>query len=178
MFLLMLLALASPAATQAAGLEPEREIRYISTDGLHVAVFSKDGARFGPDLALSPGIWPASPAEYLEPSPGIRCVSMGPRGAAQQLAIKRPIKAGESYQCMRTSFRVLRCFDECRSAVVRVATPLSGGRRGHLRAYMYVDSCLGLLAYSQTGNRAKGMKLDAVWLRGDVGILSDRECRR
>jgi hypothetical protein len=38
---------------------------------------------------------------------------------------------------------------------------------------MYIDSCLGILVFSQNRNLARGISLDAPWLRGDVGILSD-----
>ncbi len=60
----------------------------------------------------------------------------------------------------------------CRSAVVQVDARLGAGRPGTLRSYMYVDDCLGLMAYSQLKDFTGGIPLDAPWLRSGVGVLA------
>jgi len=98
---------------------------------------------------------------------------MGAPGNNVEYAIRRPIRAGDRYRCLGTTFRVTRCFAECRAAVVEIDAPLSGGVPGTRKTYMYVDSCVGVLAFSQIADLAQGIPLDAVWLRGNVGILAD-----
>ena len=164
--------------TPAARLEPAQDIRYVSSDLCHVLVFSGAGARFGDLSALSPGIWPTQPAEIVPAGGGVQCISIGPPGSSNtvEIAIKRPLRTGDRYSCLRASFRVIRCFEDCRAAVVEVQSPGGGNdpRRDPLKSYLYVDSCRGLLAYSGTGNLAEAMPLNAMWLRGDVGVLADR----
>lgn len=172
--------LASCAAAQhgapAARFEPTQDIRYVSTDLSHVLVFSRAGARFGDLLALSAGIWPTRPAEIVPTGGGVQCVSIGPSGSSStvEIAIKRPLLAGDRYNCLRSSFRVIRCFENCRAAIVERQSPGGGDDPRHdpLKSYMYVDSCRGLLAYSVVRNMIDSMPLDAMWLRGDVGVLA------
>jgi hypothetical protein len=155
--------------------EPTEDIRYISTDLRNVLIFSRQGTRFGDLDALFPGLWPSYRAELVQPEEGVQCVLVGPRERAVELAIKRPIRAGDRYRCQRSSFRVTRCFNDCRAAIVEVEAPASGNNPalGPLRHYMYVDHCLGMLAYSVVGNIESGFPLGAMWLRGRVGVLAD-----
>ena len=163
-----------PARTHVAAPGHAQEIRYVSSDFRFVMVFSEGRARSGGILALSPGILPSFPAVDVQTSDHVQCVSMGPPGNTVEFAIRRPISAGDRYTCGNTSFRVTRCFEDCRSAVIEVDVPLTGGSdRGTRKAYMFVDRCLGLLGYSDTGNLAEAIPLDAAWLRGNVGILAD-----
>jgi hypothetical protein len=108
---------------------------------------------------------------------GVQCISIGPPDSSNsvQIAIKRPLRAGDRYRCLRESFRVIRCFQDCRAAIVEAQSPGSGNipRRDPLKSYMYVDSCRGLLAYSVVRDMTEAMPLSAMWLRGDVGILAD-----
>lgn len=162
------------ATTSASGLE----IRYASIDLRHLIIFAEDGAHFGPPLEF----WaahPPPPTRYFEPSEGVQCVSIGGDEAlTTDYAIKRPIRAGEQYQCRTTSFRVIQCFADCQNAVIEREWLLSNGHT--LKSYMLVDSCLGVLAFSETNDFANGIPHDAEWLRGPVGILADphySECR-
>jgi hypothetical protein len=170
-------ATAQPPDASEVRLEPAQEIRYVSSDLRQVLVFTRAGARFGDLLALSPGIWPTHSAEIVPAGEGVQCISIGPpeSSSSVQIAIRRPLRAGDRYSCLRASFRVIRCFEDCRAAVVEEQSPGSGNNPQHdpLKSYLYVDSCRGLLAYSDTGNLAEAMPLDAMWLRGDVGVLAD-----
>jgi hypothetical protein len=153
----------------------------MSSDRRHVAVFTDDSGRFGEFfLELSKIASTPSPATYFEPSANIQCVSVGKAGVAIQYAIKRPIRQGDEYGCLESRFRVAKCFDECRAAILEVKSPLSGGAGGFLDSQIYVDDCFGILAFSVAGDLAKGMPPNAEWLRGPVGILAHRnypKCR-
>lgn len=158
----------------------QHDATYISTDLDSVIIFEKGKVRFGPFLAISAAAWGSSAASYISPSDNIQCVTMGPRDGSVEFAIKRPIHAGDHYKCGRTTFVVTRCFMDCRSAVVLVESGLSGGRPGTLKSYMYVDDCLGMVAYSQLEDFTTGIPLDAPWLRSGVGVLASHsypKCR-
>lgn len=165
----------------AAGSESNAlETVYLSSDLFHVAVFTKEDARFGNDLALSRTIWPSSSVKYFEPAEGIYCVSLEPSPGDTQFAIKRPITLGEKFQCLKTHFRVVRCYFDCRAAVIEVKSPLGNNLPGFLKSYIYVDDCFGILAFDVSRNLKKGMPPSAPWLRGPVGILASPdypECR-
>jgi hypothetical protein len=159
----------APPAARAAAPDPAREIRYLSTDLNFVMIFANGQAEFGAPIVLG-----TYPFEYVGAGNDVRCLSMRVTGeTSAQFAIRRPIRAGARYSCLRTTFRVSRCFRDCRAAIVEVGIPLSGGVPGRRTAYMYVDSCRGLLAYSPVRDFAQGIPLDAAWLRGEVGILAD-----
>lgn len=170
-------AVAQPPGPPAARLEPAQDIRYVSTDLRHVLVFTRAGARFGDLMALSPGAWPTRPAEIVAAGEGVQCISIGPPelSSSVQIAIRRPLRVGDRYSCLRTSFRVIRCFEDCRAAVVEEQSPGSGNNPRHdpLKSYLYVDSCRGLLAYSVVRSMTDAMPLSAMWLRGEVGVLAD-----
>jgi hypothetical protein len=168
-------AAAQPPTAPMSTFEPAQDIRYISTDLGSVLVFSRRGTRFGDLNALFPGLWPSHRAELIEPEDGVRCLLIGPRESGVELAIKRPIRTGDHYRCIRSSFRVTRCFNDCQAAIVEVEAPASGNdsTRSPLKHSMYVDRCLGMLAYSVVGDMEHGMSLGAMWLRGRVGVLAD-----
>jgi hypothetical protein len=115
---------------------------------------------------------PPPPARYFEPTEGVQCVSIGRSGDSTDYAIKRPIRANDRYRCLTTSFRVIRCFADCQTAVIEREWRLGDGD-GTLKSYMLVDACLGVLAFSETNDFAEGIPHDAEWLRGRVGILAD-----
>lgn len=150
-----------------------QEIRYVSSDLDNAMVFSEGSARAGSIFAFSPGIWPSSPTRAIQTSDGVDCLSMGTPGNNVEFAIRRPIRAGDRYTCLRTSFHVTRCFGNCRAAVVEIEAPLGGAAPGTRKAYMYVDSCVGVLVFSQVADLDRSIPLDAAWLRGNVGILAD-----
>ena len=151
------------------------QVTYVSSDLGHVAVFTKTGGRFGDYLALSEAAWPSSPARYFEPTHGIQCVSLGPPLSSVEFAIKRPIKQGDEYRCLRSQFHVVKCFAECRAAVVAIKSPLGNSIPGFLNSQIYVDNCLGIVAFNMGEDLTKGMPLDAQWLRGEVGILANTD---
>jgi hypothetical protein len=163
-----------PVPRQGAA-EAGREIRYVSSDLRFVMIFSNGNARSGDLSALSPGVWPSFPTRAVQTTDHVQCISFGPAGNAVEFAIKRPIRAGDRYTCLNTSFLVTRCFEDCLAAVVEVEAPPGGTRAGvdTIKSYMYVDSCRGVLVFSQIGNLAEGIPLGAEWLRGEVGILAD-----
>lgn len=164
--------------TQVAPLE-ESTI-YLSSDRDSVAVFTATTARFGPtDLTLLNPAWPSSRASYFETAEKIQCVSLGVSDSIEY-AIKRPIKLADSYQCLNTSFKVLRCFDDCRAAVIETSRTVPGHQGEVLKGSMYVDSCLGVVVLSNVSDISGGIPLSAEWLRGPVGILADKsypKCR-
>jgi len=164
----------------ADGKAAEHNATYISTDMDSVIVFEEGKVRFGPFLAISAAAWASSTASYISPSDKIQCVSMGPRDNSVEFAIKRPIRVDDHYKCGRTTFVVTRCFMNCRSAVVLVEARLGAGRPGILKSYMYVDDCLGLVAYSQIKDFTAGIPLDVPFLRSEVGVLASKsypQCR-
>ncbi len=149
------------------------EIVYLSSDLSDVAVFSKYRTRFGPtDLTISNPDFPSSPATYFETAEGVRCLSIGSSETSDEYAIKRPIKSGERYSCLRSKFRVAQCFYECKAAIIEVDRPLSGGQPGAYQSYMYVDNCRGVIILSVIADLRQGIPLNAEWLRGEVGILA------
>jgi len=174
------LVLTSSAASQmpwipVAASPSVQEVEYISTDLSNVAIFTPGGARFGPYLARSEIAWPPYPAKYFDVDNNIRCVSFGFPGTVEY-AIKRPISLGDSYKCLQSSFHVTNCYLSCRAAVIEVNTLIEVRRkRRALKAYIYVDTCRGVLAISQVANFSNGLPLDAPWLRGDIGILADAD---
>jgi hypothetical protein len=144
-----------------------QEIVYASADLRHVIVFAPDRVEFAPPLDFRPDSR-FVPPRYFEQSEGVRCVSLGPPGNSIEYAIKRPIRADERYQCGTTSFRVARCFGDCQAAVIEVTD-----RRGVVTSHLYVNRCLGVLAFSQSGDLSEGIPLEAEWLQGAFGILAD-----
>lgn len=163
-----------PAATHLSTPPSGQDIIYVSSDLRHAAFFSQELARFGPRLALSAD-WPSSPARYFETGDRVQCVSVGPPGNTEEFAIKRPIRAGETYTCLTTSFRVTRCFEDCRAAVIERVSQVGGHSRGALTSNMYVDSCRGVLIFGYSIDLTEGIPLHAPLLRGAVGILADPE---
>lgn len=168
----LLLMLASCASHQPPGVRSttrlsELGIVYASTDLRHIIVFTPDRVEFGPLLDFRPESR-SDPPRYFEPSEGVQCVSMGPPGNSIEFAIKRPITDGERYRCGGTSFRITRCFGDCQAAVVEITD-----RRGLVTWHLYVNRCLGVLAFSQSGDLAEGIPHSAELLRGPVGILAD-----
>lgn len=150
------------------------EIIYLSSNREFVAVFSKDRARYGPmDLAISNPDWPTSSATYLQTRDGIQCLSVGPKEYSIEYALKRPIRNDDTYKCLNTKFRVIRCFDACRAAIIKIDRPLGGNRKGTLEGSMYVDNCRGVIILGGVVDLSKGIPLNAEWLRSEVGILAD-----
>ena len=178
--LLLLLLSACSSIPVDSGVElmpPESTpIEYVSSDLVHAAAFTATSARFGPNpISLGSG-WTSSPTRYFELRNGVDCASLGPPGNSEEFAVKRPIRAGERYSCLETDFHVTRCFENCRAAVIERSSPLSGlNNSGRLTSYMLVHACRGMLAFSQTGDLADGIPLDAVLLRGEVGILAHKD---
>jgi hypothetical protein len=168
---------AGEAGAQARSIfEGESEIVYLSPDTENVAVFSPSEARFGPaDLALSPGVFPGAPARYFDAGNGVDCASVGPENSAYTIAVQRPLRLGSRYACERTKFRVVRCFEQCRAAVVEVAQPIGTSRNPPtLKSYFLVNSCAGVLAMGMQKAFRRHLPFDAVLLRGERGILADR----
>jgi hypothetical protein len=156
----------------------EHNATYVSTDMASVIVFKGKEVKFGPFFALSPVAWAPSIASYVSPADDVQCVSMGPRDNSEEFAIKRPIRVADHYKCRRTKFVVLRCFMNCRSAVVRMERPLGEGAPGTLTSYLYVDDCLGVTAFSQIKDFTAGIPIDAPWLRSSVGVLANNSYPR
>jgi hypothetical protein len=160
----------------AVPANPIQEIVYVSADLSNTIVFSGDRARFGPDLALADPTWPSSFVRSFESPQHVQCVSIGPEGNTIEFAIKRPIANGERFTCRKSVFRVTRCFGNCRAAIIEAETPLVGrNSEQSLRRYLYVDDCRGVLAISQEADLKNGIPLDAPWLQGQVGILSNKQ---
>lgn len=150
----------------------KNETVYLSTDLAHVAVFSKHRTRFGPtDLVIANIEWPSSSATYFETDAGVQCLTVGKSEISIEYAVKRPLTAGENYTCLRTTFRVVQCFYECKAAIIEMDRPLSGGQPGAYQSYMYVDNCRGVLILGVVADLREGIPLNAEWLRGEVGIL-------
>jgi len=160
-------------AAESNEIRSAQEIRYVSADLRSAMVFAGGMVRAGNILALSPGLIPPSPTRMFETRDHVQCLAAGVSGSDVEFAIRKPIRMGDQYTCLRTAFRVIRCFARCRAAIIEVESRLGGGVVGTRKSYMYVDSCIGLLAFSQVHDLSHGLPLDAVWLRGDVGILAD-----
>lgn len=149
------------------------EVVYLSSDMSDITIFSRERTRFGPtDLTIANPEWPSSIAKYYETNDGVQCISVGESELSIEYAVKRPLTAGEQYRCLRTTFRVVQCFYECRAAIIKMARPLSGGQPGAYQSYMYLDNCRGAVILSEVNDLSKGIPLDAEWLRGEVGILA------
>src|SRR5436853_5453940 len=127
-----------------------KEIVYLSSDLAHVAIFSEEKTRFGPtDLTIVNPDWPSSSARFLEAGDGMQCLSGGKGENSTEYAVKRPIRLQEKYKCSGTSFRVAQCFDSCTAAIVEIGRRLSGTAGGTRKAYMYLDSCRGVIILSE-----------------------------
>jgi hypothetical protein len=149
------------------------EVVYLSSDLLNIAVFSKEKTRFGPtDLTIANPDWPSFSATYFETGDGVQCISVGKSEISDQYAVKRPLTAGEQYSCLRTTFRVVQCFYDCRAAIIEMNRPLSGNQSGTYQSYMYLDNCRGAIILSETSDLSTGIPLNAEWLRGEIGILA------
>lgn len=147
------------------------EIAYVSSDRRHVIIFAQDGAHYGPPLEFLPQ-HPPPATRFLDAGQGVRCVSIGPAENPTNFAIQRPIRMGARFRCLTTSFRVTRCFEACRAAIIERVWRVGATNRT-LTSYIYVDSCRGVLVFSENADLARGIPLDAEWLRGEVGILAD-----
>lgn len=169
-----------PSRTAPAG-EYEGEIWYISGDLNRFMVFSDSGARSG-DLSIPPSLRKPIRLRRVMADEGVQCMSVGPVGNSVEFAIKRPLRQGDHYSCLTSTFQVMRCFGNCHSAVIEVnAFPPDHLSRDARKKYMYVDECRGLLVHSDLEDLSGGVPLSAFWLRGDVGILADQSypaCRR
>ncbi|HEX8466632.1 MAG TPA: hypothetical protein VF620_02370 [Allosphingosinicella sp.] len=146
-----------------------QEIVYTSLDSSHSIAFAEDGVRDGPPMDYRPESPPVE-SRYIAREDGVHCVSIGIPGNTTNYAIKRPIKAGERYRCDRSSFRVVRCFENCRSAIIEYNS--RAGRIREPEGYLYVNDCAGVRAISQGYKLKKGLPLNAAVLRGEAGILA------
>lgn len=165
--------IAGSAESPVKSLRLDREVIYMSLDSADVAVFSKKRTRFGPtDLTIVNPEWPAYPARHFITEDRVQCVSIGSSDNSDEYAVRRPIKLGEQYNCVRTKFRVTKCFEDCRTAIIEIDRPLSGGKPGSYQSYMYLDNCRGALILSEIADLSNGIPLNAEWLRGEVGILA------
>ena len=174
---LMLISCATPGSlgerTAASGAAAE--IRYLSLDHTRVMVFSGNTGRSGGTeafVSLPTDVTPPYPMREFRTSDGVQCVTVGPPGNTDEYAVRRPIRAGDRYACLGSTFEVTHCTDNCRSAIIRVERSRAPDI-GPLRSQMYVDSCRGLLIVSDTGDLMEGVPLDAFLLRDPVGILAD-----
>ena len=167
---------AEPVERHAAMLSAAAEIRYLSLDHTRAFVFSGRTARSGGIEAyapLSPIVpYPSSPMREFRTADDVRCVSVGPLSNTIEFAVRRPIRAGDRYTCLGSSFEVSHCTADCRSAIIRVERARAPDI-GPFRSQMYVDSCRGVLVFSDTGDLTQGVPLDARLLRDPVGILAD-----
>jgi hypothetical protein len=169
----------SGAVAEVPQSDPTNVITYVSADLGHAASFSSDRATLGAPPGLL-AIWPSSPVRYFTSEDNIQCASVGSSGDSIEYAIKRPLKQGEKYTCISSIFRIVKCFWYCKSAVIEVSHRLGGNRSGYLKSFIYADSCSGVLAFSQNGDLAKRIPLDAEWVRGPIGILANKtypKCR-
>lgn len=148
----------------------EHSVNYVSTDLRFAMSFKNGSAIIGPLVVLRDDHSPF-PLKFIGHNPQMKCLSVGPEGNTDEFALKRPIVLGDRYKCLKTSFIVETCFENCKSAVLRRETPISNGI-GTLTAYMLVNQCRGMTAFSQVGDLRNGIPLDAVVLRGNAGILS------
>lgn len=151
------------------------EIRYLSLDHTRVMVFSGRTGRSGgieAYVSLPTDVTPPYPMLEFRTADNVQCVSVGPPGITDQYAVRRPIRAGDRYVCLGSTFEVTHCTDNCRSAIIAVATARAPDI-GPFRSQMYVDSCRGLLILSDTEDLMQGVPLDAFLLRDPVGILAD-----
>lgn len=149
-----------------------RDIRYFSIDLARMDVFSERTARLGAPPGIS-AIWPSSKVHRIEIGDNLQCISVGSPGSTVEFAVKRPLKAGSEYKCLETSFRISRCFDYCKAAIIEIFRPFSGNVPGSYKASMYVDACRGVIILSAASDLAEGIPLSAQLLRGEVGILAD-----
>jgi hypothetical protein len=175
---LSLISCASPGSVErhAAMASAATEIRYLSLDHARAFVFSGRTARSGGIEAYAPPSpivpYPSSPMREFRTADNARCVSVGPPGNTIEFAVRHPIRAGDRYSCLGSTFEVTHCTDGCRSAIIRVELARAPDI-GPLRSQMYVDSCRGVLIFSDTGDLTQGVPLDARLLRDPVGILAD-----
>lgn len=138
-------------------------------------VFSGNTGRSGGTeafVSLPTDVTPPYPMREFRTADGVRCVTVGPPGITDQYAVRRPMRAGDRYACLGSTFEVTHCTDNCRSAIIAVATSRAPGL-DPIRSQMYVDSCRGLLIWSDTGDLMQGVPLDAFLLRDPVGILAN-----
>jgi hypothetical protein len=175
---LILISCAAPSAVErsAGASGAAAEIRYLSLDHARAMVFSGRTGRSGGIHALGPpnpmNRPPPYPVREFRTIDNAQCVSVGPPGNTDEYAVRRPMRAGDRYVCLGSTFEVTHCTENCRSAIIRVERSRAPDI-GPLRSQMYVDSCRGLLILSDTGDLTQGVPLNAFLLRDPVGILAD-----
>jgi hypothetical protein len=175
---LILISCASPGSVEMRGSASGSvaEIRYLSLDHTRAFVFSGHTARGGSieAYAVPPSNQPTppSPMRTFRTADNVQCISVGPPGNTIEFAVRRPIRAGDRYRCLGSSFEVSHCTEACRSAIIRVERSREPDI-GPYRSQIYVDSCRGVLIISDTGDLAEAVPLDARLLRDPVGILAD-----
>lgn len=164
-----------PAAPPSAMDELKGGIIYVSVDLQNAMIFSEERVRTGNLAALAPDILPSYPLRDISAGDDVRCLSAGPPNNSLEFAIKRPIQSNDRFECLDTSFHVTRCFERCRAALIEIQRPVrtDGSDETTLTSYMYVDACRGVVVYSTNANLAGGIPLQALLLRGPVGILAD-----
>jgi hypothetical protein len=159
-----------PPVTGADAPAAREESVYSTSNPRHtLSSFASDGYRDGPPLCYLPEC-PPSPIRRLGPSKGVQCISVGGPGNTIEHAVRRPITAGDRYQCLGTSFRVLRCLDRCNGAVIQQERRATNGRVQI--SSMYVERCRGVVAFSHHEDMPAGIPFDSQMLRGEVGILA------
>lgn len=167
-------AISESAASSLAVSDDARNIIYVSADLKYAMAFSAGRVRTGNLAALAPDLLPSYPVREVAAGDGVRCLSIGPPSNSLEFAIKRPIRRGDEYRCLATSFRVTQCFENCRAATIEVRWQRpDDDRNDTLRSYMYVDACRGLVAYSNDRDLSDGIPLQAPLLRGQIGILAE-----
>lgn len=159
----------APAEALDAPHEPRGAIHYTGPSSHDFMDFSPDGVREGPLIDLSQ---PGYATRYLTPSANVQCVSIGVPGNTLDFAVRRPIRLHDRYECVRTSFRVTRCIENCRAAVIQQTITL-GRSHPPLVSSFYVSSCRGIIAISDESDMLHGIPFDALLLSGHVGILAD-----
>lgn len=150
----------------------EDNIRYVSFDRSRVSSFHSNEARVGVPWALE-GVAPLSPVRYLELGASLSCISIGPTSGSLQLAIKRPIQIGDEYYCLQSRFKVEKCIDECKSAIIAIFPVSQKEFSGQYRR-MIVNQCVGVIAIEEGVAEKYEELANFFFLAGDGGLLKDR----
>lgn len=147
-------------------------IMYISSDLSNAVSFSDNNVRFGIP-GLPEVLWSTFELTRAETQDGLQCISTSVGNRTIDYAIRRPLNLGDEYSCRETTFRVVQCFNECRSAIVEIdRTIRESGNPGIFRASMLVDACRGVLIISEAPHLTDGIPLKAALLQGSLGILA------
>ena len=147
---------------------PQETIRFLDVDGTDVTQVSDDYVQFNAPVNLEP-IWPRDGIlEWIEEE-GMSCLVYGsaidsPSGA---IAVKRPIIAGDTFECSNFQFEVVTCIDACEAGIIReIGSSLNN-------EYLF-DNRRGIVMINNVFGLSNGFRVSHKILQNELGLFGLR----